>query len=461
MFTEISAFTGVPKSGNAIHRYTLKELDMKISIFGLGYVGCVSLGCLAQNGFTVIGVDVNATKVELINKGLPTIIEHDIDRIIREQRALGRISATLDQEQAVMDSDVTIICVGTPSTASGHLNLDYIYQTAEQIGEALKMKGSFHTVVIRSTVLPGTNAKVGEIIEQHSGKLRNQDFAVVSNPEFLREGTAVQDYYNPPFTLVGADNAGAVEVMRELYSKVQGEFVEASIPAAELIKYVNNSYHALKVVFANEVGNVCKQLSMDSHEVMKLFCLDRQLNISTYYFKPGFAYGGSCLPKDLKALVSLACDKRVEAPVLQAIEHSNQEHIKMAADMVLARSGKTTGILGVSFKEGTDDLRYSPMLSVITILLARGRKVWVHDENVNAAILTGSNKDYLERNLPFLGDLLLPTQKELVDRSDLVVLNRRTPNFQRLLQENPGKHFLDFVRQVETVSLSNYEGICW
>ena len=281
---------------------------MRISIFGLGYVGCVSLGCLAKNGHNIIGVDVNDIKVDLINNGKPTIIERDIDLIIEQQFKNKKIKATKDYKSAIKNTDISIICVGTPSTPEGHLNLEHIYKTAEQIGEAIKEKENFHIAVIRSTVLPGTNIKVGEIIEKTSGKQRNKGFAVVSNPEFLREGSAVEDYYNPPVTVLGSDNKKALNVLSKIYAKVNGPIEIVDIKVAEIIKYVNNSYHALKITFANEVGNICKRIGIDSHEVMRLFCMDKQLNISSYYFKPGFAYGGSCLPKDLKALQTLAHD---------------------------------------------------------------------------------------------------------------------------------------------------------
>ncbi len=434
---------------------------MKISIFGLGYVGCVSLGCLAQNGFEVIGIDISQAKIDLINSGVPTIIEKDIDRIIKEQHAQGRISATNDYAHAVRQSDVSIICVGTPSTEAGSLNLEYIYQTAGQIGEALKQKQTFHTVVIRSTVLPGTNQKVGEIISAASGLARNKDFAVVSNPEFLREGSAVEDYYNPPFTLIGTDSDKAALIMRDIYSKVNGEFTQSNIKTAEIIKYVNNSYHALKVTFANEVGNICKQLGIDSHEVMRLFCMDKQLNISTYYFKPGFAYGGSCLPKDLKALKTLATTHGINSPVLESIEPSNQNHIKIAFEIILAQGKNKVGILGVAFKEGTDDLRYSPVIRVIEDLLREGFAVKVHDHHVKEAYLIGANKDYLETNLPYLSEMMLNTEEELVSWADLIVLNHKAAGYADLVKSHSDKQFVDLVRIGISPSPENYQGLCW
>lgn len=434
---------------------------MRISIFGLGYVGCVSLGCLAQNGFTVIGVDVNPVKVDLINRGMPTIIEKDIDRIIKEQHEAGKISATEDYNQAVLDSEVSIICVGTPSTERGNLNLEYIYQTASQIGDALKSKNAFHVVVIRSTVLPGTNKKVGELVAEHSGLIRNRDFAVVSNPEFLREGTAVEDYYNPPYTLIGSDNEKASEIMREIYRQVKGNFFEAEISTAEIIKYVNNSYHALKVTFANEVGFICKQLGIDSHEVMRLFCEDRHLNISTYYFKPGFAYGGSCLPKDLKALKTLAHDNLAETPVLDSIETSNQSHIGNATRIIKSLGASKIGILGIAFKEGTDDLRYSPIIRVIEDLAQSGLEIKAHDQHVNQALLIGANRDYIEANLPYLSDMLCETESEVIEWADLVVFNRKGTQYQGMAEIYTQKSFVDLVRVGDNLSGSNYHGICW
>ncbi len=434
---------------------------MNISIFGLGYVGCVSLGCLAKNGFQVIGVDVNKIKVDLINQGLPTIIEKDIDIIIKEQWKAGNIYATQDYYQAVMKSDISIICVGTPLGEDGNLNLEYIYQTAEQIGEALKNKDSFHIVVIRSTVVPGTNQKVSEIIYEESGKKINIDFAVVSNPEFLREGTAVKDYYNPPFTLIGTDNDKAADIMKQIYDKVNGEFIRTNIKIAEMIKYVNNSFHALKVTFANEMGTICKNLDIDSLELMNIFCMDKQLNISPYYLCPGFAYGGSCLPKDLNALKTMAMDLNIKTPVLNSIELSNQNHIQNAIQLI-KKSGKTKiGILGISFKEGTDDLRYSPIINVIEELLAKGFQVKIYDNYVQTALLIGSNKEYLEKNLPYLKNLMVKNEKDLIIWSEMIVINRKKEYYRDLIFQYPEKSFLDLVHINVKIKSSNYQGICW
>ncbi len=433
---------------------------MNISIFGLGYVGCVSLGCLAQNGHNIVGVDVMNTKVDLINQGKPTIIEKDIDTIIAEQHNNRRISATKNYSNAVNNTNVSIICVGTPSTNAGHLNLDYIYNTAKQIGESIKNKINFHVVVIRSTVLPGTNIKVGEIIEEYSGKKRNEGFAVVSNPEFLREGTAVADYYNPPVTVLGGDNKYALDIMTKIYSKVNGSIVKVDIKVAEMIKYVNNSFHALKITFANEVGNICKKLDVDSHEVMRVFGMDKQLNISTYYFRPGFAYGGSCLPKDLKALQTLAHDNYLDSPVLQSIEKSNSAHKEIALTKIIETGKQKIGFLAISFKAGTDDLRYSPSVELIERLLGKGKNVSIYDTNVSLSKLVGANKSFIEEKLPHISNLLVDTIESLIERCDVIVIPNNTEEI-KAIQIPDDKIIIDFSRITELESHPNYNGLNW
>ncbi len=432
-----------------------------ISIFGLGYVGCVSIGCLAKNGHKVIGVDVVQHKVDLINNGKPTIIEKDIDTIIEEGHKAGRISATTDHIQAVKDTNVSIICVGTPSTGNGHLNLDYIYKTAQGIGEALKGKDSFHVIAIRSTVLLGTNEKVGRIIEEASGKKRNVDFAVVSNPEFLREGSAVKDYYNPAVTVIGSENEKALDIMADIYSKVDAPIERTDVRVAEIIKYVNNSFHALKITFANEVGNICKRMGIDSHKVMDLFCKDTHLNISPYYFKPGFAYGGSCLPKDLKALNTIAHDAYLNSPVLESIERSNQNQKRTAFELITSKGRKKVGILGLSFKKGTDDLRYSPIVEVTESLLGKGYEICIFDEKVNLSNITGTNKHYIETRIPHLSKLLKSDLQEVVESSEVLVISQNDERFRSLIDDYPDKIFIDLVRVVEEPRNVNYEGLGW
>jgi GDP-mannose 6-dehydrogenase len=434
---------------------------MKVAVFGLGYVGCVSLGCLAQNGFPVIGVDISESKVKLINSGLATIIEKDIDRIIADNHSLGRLRATTDYAEAVKNSDCALICVGTPNTDHGDLNLEYVYKTAEHIGTSIRGKNHFYTVLIRSTVFPGTNAKVTEIIWELSGKEPNREFAVVSNPEFLREGTAVEDYYNPPLTVIGTDSDAGFRVTSELYQKISGPIERVSVQTAELIKYVNNAYHALKVVFANEIGSICKQLGIDSHEVMRIFCMDKQLNISSYYFKPGFAYGGSCLPKDLKAIDTYANDNNISTPILSNIERSNQVTISKVTDSIRNSKRTKIGVIGISFKSGTDDMRFSPIIPVIKALLAEGVEVRAYDHNVNMARIIGSNQEYLKKNLPFIEGILELKEENLIKWADMIVVNTKEIHSIDAFYGKPDLLILDLVRTEQLMNVQGYSGIAW
>ncbi len=435
---------------------------MRISIFGMGYVGCVGAACCAKLGHHVIGVDVSSHKVELINQGRPTIIEKDIDELVKYAHAEGRLEATVDAAYAVNNSEISFIAVGTPSSKEGHLNLEYIYKVAGQIGMALKDKDNFHIIAIRSTVLPGTNGKIGEIIEEVSGKKRNRDFTVVSNPEFLREGTAVHDYLNPPLTLVGADNEMAVDKMRALYRDIPGEFFATDIKVAEMMKYINNTFHALKIVFGNEVGNICKALDVDSHKVMEIFCKDRQLNISPYYFKPGFAYGGSCLPKDSKALRTLARDFYIDVPVINAIEESNEIQKKNAVNIIVEKGKRKVGVLGLSFKAGTDDLRCSPIVDVVEALLGKGFELRIYDKNVKLSEITGTNKDFIMAKIPHLQHFIYDDLDRVVTESDVLVVTNKEAEFDGLLKKYPGKIIVDLVRAWKEVDYAgNYEGISW
>ena len=447
---------------------------MRISIFGLGYVGCVGAACLAKLGHNVIGVDVNENKVRLINEGKPTIIEEGIAELCAEAHAAGRMSATTDVHEAVHETDVSFIVVGTPSSREGHLNLNYIYAVAKQIGEALKDKSPIsnhqspisgtlrHIVAIRSTVLPGTNEKVGEIIAEASGLVRGRDFTIVSNPEFLREGTSVEDYFNPPLTLVGTDMPEAEAVFREIYKGINAEFICTDVRVAEMMKYVNNTYHALKIVFGNEVGNICKELNIDSHKVMEIFCKDKQLNISPYYFKPGFAYGGSCLPKDMKALKTLAHDHYVDVPVIEAIGESNDLQKKRAVQLIMAQGKRKVGILGLSFKAGTDDLRCSPIVDVVESLLGKGFEIRIYDKNVKVSELTGTNKDFIMAKIPHLQHFVSADLDAVCRESDVLVVTNKEKDFEEILSQYPGKTVVDLVRQWKEVDYSgHYEGISW
>lgn len=435
---------------------------MDITIFGLGYVGCVGLGCLAEKGHILIGVDTDKAKVALINNGKATIVEKDIDELIKKNYK-EKITATTNSFEAVANSEVALICVGTPNDENGHLDMTFIYRVAREIGEALKEKDQFYTVAIRSTVMPGTNKKVAEIIQKHSNKTNGNDFAVVSNPEFLREGSAVSDFFNPPYTILSSESEKGLEIMKEVYQSLNSQVITAPIGSAELIKFVNNSFHGLKVVFANEVGRICKSLGIDSINLMDLFTKDIILNISPYYFKPGFSYGGSCLPKDLKALNSIAHDKYVKLPVLSSIENSNQVHIDYVLNLLISKNKKKIGFYGISFKAGTDDLRFSPALETVERLLGKGYDVKIYDKNVNLSRLMGKNKEYIFNKLPHINNLLLENLEEFINSSEIIVLVNKENEIDKLLKKDLSKVLvIDLVRVLEAKdSIENYEGICW
>jgi GDP-mannose 6-dehydrogenase len=435
---------------------------MNISIFGLGYVGCVSLGCLAKNGHRVTGVDVNQIKIDQINMGKPTIIEKDIDVIIREQHQNKRISATSDYIKAILETELSIIAVGTPSTPQGHLNLSYIFKVAGNIGEVLKNKNDFHIIAIRSTIMPGTCEKFAEIIEKTSGKKKDIDFAVLANPEFLREGSAVHDYFNPPVTFIGGSHKKAADKLAGLYKDLPGETIITDIKVVEIMKYINNTFHALKISFANEIGNICKALGIDSHKVMDLFVKDKQLNISPYYFKPGFAYGGSCLPKDLKGLQTLAHDHYIKAPVIENIDKTNSLQIERVIEYLSSFKNKKLGFLGLSFKAGTDDLRNSPAVTVIESMLGKGFSISIYDKNVSISDLTGTNKEYINEHIPHLTKLMLDDIQQLISDSDVIIVSTKEKEFIHVLQTINEKQIVDLVHLGDEIKAKpNYYGINW
>ncbi len=435
---------------------------MKISIFGLGYVGCVSIGCLADLGHDVLGVDTNPAKVALINKGKPTIVEKSISELIRKGKKAGKISATVDYRKAVKKSDVSFLCVGTPNTDAGHLNMEYINNAAIQIAEGLKHKKSFHTVIIRSTVVPGTNRRLIGLIEEYSGRKGGKDFCVVSNPEFLREGNAVEDYFHPSLTVVASDSDIGIETARSIYEKIDAPFKVVDINIAEILKFVNNTFHALKITFANEIGNICKRLNIDSVELMDLFAMDNKLNTSKAYLRPGFAFGGSCLPKDLRALNTIAHDYYLQLPIINNIENSNILQKKLVYDMVTGLNKKRIGIIGLSFKEGTDDLRESPIIDVIERLMGKGYEIKVYDENVNLSAIIGANKSFIFSRLPHIKRLLTADVNEILKESDVIIVNARFPGvIGKLAKSNPRKHIIDLIHIDELRKHKNYQGISW
>lgn len=437
---------------------------MKISIFGLGYVGAVSAGCLASDGHEVIGVDPNQTKVDIINKGVAPIIEKDIGNMIADAVHCGRLRATRDVREAVLASEISLICVGTPSQLNGNLDLSYVRRVCEEIGSALREKTDFHVVVARSTMLPGSmRSVVIPVLEEFSGKKVGVDFGVCNNPEFLREGTAVHDYYNPPKTVIGETDTKAGEMLVQLYEKMDAALIRTDVETAEMVKYTDNNWHALKVAFANEIGNLCKALGIDGHKVMEIFCQDTKLNLSPYYMKPGFAFGGSCLPKDVRALTYKGRSMDVEMPILNAILPSNQCQIQKGINMVMGYGKRKVGFLGFAFKAGTDDLRESPVVDVIEALIGKGFELKLYDKNVNLAALTGANKDYIMNHIPHISRLMVETMDEVLEFAEVVVIGNGAAEFNPVLDRiRSGQVVVDLVRISPSQSKAGYyDGICW
>jgi GDP-mannose 6-dehydrogenase len=436
---------------------------MKISIFGIGYVGCVSAACFAHAGHDVLGVDVNPTKVNIINSGKSPIVEPQMNELIHDVVKSGKLRALTDSMEAVKASDVSLVCVGTPSKPNGSLDLGHVARVCEEIGAALATKDTHHTIVIRSTMLPGSIETVAQpALEKTSRKKAGKDFGVCVNPEFLREGTSVKDFYAPPFTLIGADDEETAKIVSGLYANIDAPIFTTTIKTAEMVKYVCNCFHALKVSFANEIGNICKALELDSHEVMKVFCADTKLNLSPYYLKPGFAFGGSCLPKDLRAVSYKAKELDVEVPVLSAITATNKLQVEKALDMVLSTGNKQVGVLGFSFKAGTDDLRESPMVTLIETLIGKGLELVIYDRDVSLARLFGSNKAYIEEEIPHIAKLMRGSIDEVLEAANTIVIGNRSEEFRQIESRlRPGQTVIDLVRLFDRTSGDGYQGICW
>jgi len=438
---------------------------MKISIFGLGYVGTVSAACLAHKGHHVIGVDVNPDKVGIINSGHSPIIEQDIDELIAQVVESKQLQATSDAAHAISNTELSLICVGTPSNDNGSLNLTYVERVARDIGQALAHKTDFHTVVLRSTVLPGTTEDcLIPALEKASGQTVGQDFGVCFNPEFLREGSSVYDFGHPPYTVIGRVDERAAQNAAAVYAGLDAPVLIVPVKVAETIKYTNNAFHALKVIFANEIGNICKQQGIDSHQVMEIFCMDAKLNLSPYYLKPGFAFGGSCLPKDLRALLYHAHSLDVRPPVLESILPSNEQQIKIGLEMIRRTGKKKVGVLGFSFKAGTDDLRESPLVELIETLIGKGYDVCLYDKNVSMARLHGANRAYIERGIPHIATLMCNSIEDVLDHSEVIVIGNKGGEFVEAIgRTRPDQVVIDLVRIVqETDHLqAQYEGIGW
>lgn len=438
---------------------------MKISVFGLGYVGSVSVGCFAALGHDVIGVDVNPTKVDMINAGQSPVIEADLDALIAEGVRAGRVRAVAEASEAVAASDISFVCVGTPSAHNGSLNLTYVERVCSEIGQAIAKKEDYHVVVARSTMLPGSTEEcVIPALESSSGRRAGHDFGVSYNPEFLRESTAVFDFYHPPFTLIGQHSDQEAEITAELYKAIDAPLLIVPLKVAEMVKYANNAFHALKVVFANEIGTICKRQGIDSHQVMDIFCQDEKLNLSAYYLKPGFAFGGSCLPKDLRALLHHGRRLDQRLPVLEAILPSNELQVKRGFELIRQTGRKKVGVLGFSFKAGTDDLRESPLVELIETLIGKGYQVKVYDKNVSLARLHGANRAYIERGIPHIATLMCNSIEEVLAESDVIVIGNKAAEFGNVLNHlRQDQVLIDLVRFSNDIDISDdrYRGICW
>jgi GDP-mannose 6-dehydrogenase len=437
----------------------------RISIFGLGYGGSVSMACLARDGHRVIGVDVDPLKLGLIRARKSPILEEGIQELMRDVLDSGRVEVTEDMRRAVHETDVSFVCVGTPSAANGTQDLGAITRLAEQVGASLATKRGFHTIVVRSTVQPGTVEEVIQpILERASGKRSGVDFGLAFQPEFLREGSSIRDYDHPPFTIVGGNCEAAINAVREIFEHLETRFLVTSIRVAEALKMSCNAFHALKITFANEIGRLSQAMDIDAHEVMRLVCADTRLNISTAYLEPGFAFGGSCLPKDLRALAQLARKHDIEVPMLSSLLVSNQVHIDHAVNQILRMGRPRVGMLGLSFKPGTDDLRESPLVLVAKRLIGEGCEVRIFDPEVQLSRLLGANRIYIETHIPHLGSLLCDEIAEMLDPSEVILVGLRHPELAATLQARvrTDHHLIDLVNLPNRELLRcRYSGICW
>ncbi|OAF13575.1 GDP-mannose dehydrogenase [Bradyrhizobium centrolobii] len=437
---------------------------MRVSVFGLGYVGAVTSGCFSSFGHSVVGVDPAEAKVALINQGKAPVIEKGLGETISDAVAKGRLRATRDARDAVLATDLSLICVGTPSKRNGDLDTSALKLVCAEIGSALVDKQSRHSVIVRSTVLPGTirNVIIPEL-EKASGKKAGVDFGVGSNPEFLREGTALEDFFAPPKTVIGVEDDRTASELEALYGAIKAPLIRTSIEVAEMIKYSDNVWHAVKVAFANEIGVFCKSLSIDSHEVMDVFCKDTKLNLSSYYLKPGFSFGGSCLPKDVRALVHKARSLDLDLPLLGSVLPSNERQTSRGFEMIAQLGKRPVSILGMSFKAGTDDLRESPVLEIVERLIGKGYDVRIFDRNISLSKLVGANKDFLLRMIPHVSSLLVESLDDALSHGEIIVVGNGDAEFRTIGDRvRPDQFVVDLVRIKDHSRLKgNYNGISW
>lgn len=438
---------------------------MKITVIGLGYVGAVSAGCLARRGHEVIGVDVNARKVAAINRGDAPVLEPGLPEAIAEAVAAGRLRATHDAAAAVRETDVSLICVGTPSGSQGSLDLTALRRACEDIGSALREGERRHTVVVRSTVLPGTTEEtVIPALERSSGLVAGRDFGVAMNPEYLREGTGVEDFDAPQKTVIGQLDDASGDPLVEMYGSFADQIFRVPIRVAEGAKYVDNAFHALKVGFANEVGALSVEFGIDSHQLMEIFKSDRKLNISEAYLTPGFCFGGSCLPKDLRALIHRAKESHVEVPILESVLPSNEAHFRRTYDLLTANGRRRIGLFGLAFKPNTDELRESPFVELAERLIGKGYSLRIFDPSIRLESLTGTNREYIEEHLPHLRQLLTESAGEVVEHAETCIVASRHADVSRALERAEGRMIIDLVRLADTAELerkAEYHGVAW
>jgi GDP-mannose 6-dehydrogenase len=439
------------------------EDDMHVSVFGIGYVGAVSAACLAKSGHSVVAVDMSAEKVRAVQEGRSPIVEAGLGELIRAGVESGRLRATVDGASAVAETDLSFVCVGTPSRTNGSLDLTQVVRACEEIGRAIASKRQFHAVVMRSTMLPGSvTGVVIPILENFTGGRLGSEFGVAIYPEFLREGTALRDHHEAGIAIFGASDDRTLGMLREAVGPTTAREMLLDPATAEMVKYTCNAWHATKIVFANEIGALCKALGMDGHSVMSAVCADTRLNLSAAYMKPGFAFGGSCLPKDLRALTHKAKALDVECPMLDSLMPSNELQIRRAMEIVQAAGNRRIGMIGLSFKAGTDDLRESPAVELAERLYGKGYELKIYDRNVAYARLTGGNLAFIQSRIPHLTMLLTDDLDDVAAYAGTLVIAHGDMGEGRVLPHLRSDQVLvDLARLADRPPCGRYEGICW